>query len=156
MTGPVVHRSLKDILSGLIFVAFGLAFAYTAWGYDLGTAIRMGPGYFPMLLGGLLVLLGVLVLVEGVVAGEEGAIGPVPWRGIVLILGSVLFFGFTVRRLGLVPSLFVTVVLAALSSARTGILVALLMAALLTLACTLIFSYALGLPVPLFAPALRL
>ena len=155
MAVPVVQGSIKDILSGLIFVAFGLSFAYAAWGYDLGTAIRMGPGYFPVLLGGLLVVLGLVVLVQGAVAGEQGPVGPIPWRGIVLILGAVLFFGFAVRPLGLVPSLFVTVVLAALSSARTGILAALAMAAVLTAVCTLIFSYALGLPVPLLSPALR-
>ncbi len=154
MADQGIQRSLKDIVSGLIFVAFGLSFAYAAWGYDLGNAIRMGPGYFPMLLGGLLAFLGILVLVQGVVAGEGGPIGPIPWRGIILILASVLFFGFAVRRLGLVPSLFVTVFLAALSSTRTGILVALIMAAVLTALCTAIFSFALGLPVPLFSPTL--
>lgn len=147
-----MQKSAKDLLAGLLFVAFGLSFAFAAWNYDLGTAIRMGPGYFPVVLGSLLVLLGIIVLVEGMVAGEQGAIGPVPWRGLVLILASVLFFGFTVRRLGLVPSLFVTVLLAAFSSARTGIVGGLIMAAALTFFCTAIFSYALGLPVPLFAP----
>ena len=155
MADPAIQRPLKDIVSGLIFIAFGLSFAYAAWNYDLGTAIRMGPGYFPVLLGGLLAFLGVLVLVQGAVAAEGGPIGPIPWRGIVLILGSVLFFGFTVRRLGLVPSLFVTVFLAALSSTRTGLVTAVIMAAVLTVLCALIFSYALGLPVPLFSPALR-
>ena len=156
MDDPVNRRSLRDMVSGLIFIAFGLAFAYAAWGYELGTAIRMGPGYFPLALGGLLVVLGVLVLFQGVVAGDAGGVGPVPWRGLLLILGAILFFGFTVRRLGLVPSLFVSVLLAALSSEKTGLVAALVLAALLTLACTLIFSYALGLPVPLFAPAFRL
>ena len=150
-----MQLSAKDFLAGLVFIAFGLSFAYAAWGYNLGTAIRMGPGYFPVVLGGLLVLLGILVLVEAAVAGEHSPTGPVPWRGLVLILGSVLFFGFTVRRIGLVPSLFLTVLLAALSSARTGIVAALVLAAGLTAACTLIFTYALGLPLPLVGPWLR-
>lgn len=152
MVGPATQKSTKDLLAGLVFIAFGLSFAYAASGYDLGTAIRMGPGYFPIVLGGLLVVLGILVLVEAAVAGDQGAIGAIPWRGIVLILGAVLFFGFSVRRLGLVPSLFFTVLLAAFSSTRTGIAAALIIAAVLTLSCTLIFSYALGLPVPLLAP----
>lgn len=150
-----MRAAAKDVLAGLIFVAFGLSFAYAAWSYNLGTAIRMGPGYFPLFLGGLLVLLGVFVLAEGLFAGEQGPTAPVAWRGIILILGSVLFFGLTVRRLGLVPTLFVTVFLAALSSVRTGLITALAIAACLTIACTLIFTYALGLPLPLFAPWLR-
>ncbi len=147
-----MQKSAKDFLAGMVFVAFGLAFAYAAWNYDLGTAIRMGPGLFPFALGILLILLGIMVLVEGMVAGEGGPVGVVPWRGLVLIIAAVLFFGFFVRRLGIVPSLFVTVLLAALSSIRTGILAALILALALTVFCTLIFIYALGLPLPLLGP----
>lgn len=147
-----MEKSAKDFLAGLVFVAFGLAFSYAAWGYDLGTAIRMGPGLFPFALGILLVLLGIAVLVEGMVAGEGGAIGAVPWRGLVLIIAAILFFGFFVRRLGLVPALFLTVLLASFSSSRTGVLAALVLALALTVFCTLIFSYGLGLPLPLLGP----
>ena len=81
--GGVGHAEdrVKDLLAGLVFIAFGLAFAIAASRYQLGTAFRMGPGYFPVVLGGCLVLLGVLIVVEGIVAGERGAIGAVPWRG---------------------------------------------------------------------------
>ena len=147
-----MQKSARDLLAGLIFVIFGLAFAYAAWNYDLGTGIRMGPGTFPLLLGGILVLLGLLVIGEGVVAGEGGAIGIVAWRGLALVLGAVLFFGFFIRPLGLVPTLFITVLLAALSSTRNGIGVALILSLALAAFCTLIFVYGLGLPVPLFGP----
>ncbi len=150
-----MQKSAKDLLAGLIFVGFGAAFAYAAWGYDLGNAIRMGPGMFPVVLGGILVLLGALVIVEGVVAGEGGPIGAVPWRGLVLILGAVLFFGFFVRPLGLVPTLLVSVLLAAISSTRTGPVTAVVLAVALTLFCTLIFVFGLGLPLPLFGPWLQ-
>ena len=76
--------------------------------YQLGTAFRMGPGYFPLVLGGCLVLLGVLVVVEGLRGRGEGRDRRVPWRAIVLILGAIIFFGVTVRGLGLVASLFMT------------------------------------------------
>ena len=147
-----MQKSIKDLLAGLLFVIFGAAFAYAASRYDLGTAIRMGPGMFPLVLGGVLALLGVLVIIEGAVAGEGGPIGAVPWRGLVLILAAVLVFGFLVRPLGLVPSLFVSVLLAAFSSTRTGIVTAVLLALALTVFCTLIFVFGLGLPVPLFGP----
>ena len=147
-----MQRSVRDLAAGLIFIALGLAFAIAASRYPIGTAFRMGPGYFPIVLGGLLVLLGILVAVEGIVAGEAAPIGAVPWPAILLILGSILFFGVTVRGLGLVPSLCVTVLMAAFASRRTTALAALLIALGLTVACVIIFVEALGLSITLFGP----
>ncbi len=150
-----MQKSLRDLLAGLVFVAFGLAFAGIALTYDLGSAIRMGPGYFPMLLGGLLVLLGIAITVEGLVRGDEAPIGAIPWRGLLFLTAAVLIFGLTVRRLGMAPALFLAILLAALSSERTKPLTALAMAIGLTLLCVLIFIEGLGMPVPLIAPWLR-
>jgi hypothetical protein len=147
-----MQGSLKDVLAGLVFVAFGLAFAGTAWTYNVGTALRMGPGYFPLVLGIVLTLLGLLIVIEGIVAGEKEPLGAVPWRALILLTVAVLFFGFTVRRLGLAPSLFVTVLLAAFSSQRTGVLGAVAMAIGLTAFCILVFVYGLGMPVRLVGP----
>lgn len=147
-----MQGSRKDLLAGLIFVAFGLAFGYAATGYPLGTALRMGPGYFPLLLGGILTLLGVAIMIEGIVDGERGAIGPIPWRGAILVFSALIFFGYSVRGLGLVPALFVAVFLTALASRRNGPLLALLLAVGLTLFCVLIFIYGLGLTLPLLGP----
>ena len=147
-----MQKALRDVLAGLVFIGFGLAFAVTAWTYELGTALRMGPGMFPLLLGGCLVLLGVAIVIEGMVAGEGEAIGVIPWRGIILLTAAVLFFGFTVERLGLAPSLFVTVLIAAFSSERTSVIAGFVMAAALTVFCIVIFVQALGMPVRLIGP----
>ena len=64
-----MQRSLKNLLAGAIFVAFGLAFAIAAANYDLGSALKMGPGYIPLVLGGVLVLLGAIIVAEGLLAG---------------------------------------------------------------------------------------
>jgi hypothetical protein len=144
-----MQKALKDVLAGLIFIGFGLAFALTAATYDLGTALRMGPGYFPLVLGGLLAFLGILIVIEAIVAGEGGAIDAIPWRGLVLLTAAPLFFGFTVRGLGLAPSLFVTTLLAAFSSQRTTVLAAVAMAIGLTAFCILVFVEGLGMPVRL-------
>ena len=150
------RAGIKDILSGLIFVGLGAAFGYAATGYPLGTAFRMGPGYFPLVLAGLMALLGVLIVAKGVTAAAaEGEIGPVPWRGVVLILAALVYFGAGIRGLGLVPSLFGAALLSALASRRNGPASALVIALALTLLCVLIFHYGLGLPVPLFGPWLR-
>jgi Tripartite tricarboxylate transporter TctB family len=147
-------RAVTDILAGLIFVAFGLAFATTSLTYDLGTPLRMGPGYFPLVLGGILVFLGLLIVGKGLVSGSsaEGRLGSVPWRALLLMVLAVLFFGLTVRGLGLVPATAVTALLTALASYRTGILAAAAIAAGLTVLCVLIFVLALQLRLPLVGP----
>jgi hypothetical protein len=147
-------RAVTDLLAGLVFVAFGLAFAATSLSYDLGTPLRMGPGYFPLALGGILVFLGLLIVGKGLVAGagEEGRLGSIPLRALLLIVAAVLFFGLTVRGLGVVPATAVTALLTALASYRTGILAAVAIAAGLTVLCVLIFLLALQLRLPMFGP----
>ena len=149
---PGMQKSLRDIVAGLIFLGFGAIFAYIASTYPLGTGLRMGPGYFPLVLGAILILLGLVIIIQGVVQGDLTEIGPVPWRGIILITAAVIVFGFGVRRLGLAPSLFLAVLLAAFSSERTTLVSGILMAVGLTVFCILIFVEALGMTVPLIGP----
>ena len=99
-----------------------------------------------------LAVFGILIVVKAFVAGEAEPIGGVPWKAIALIAAAVLFFGVTVRGLGLVPSLLVSVFLAALASERTGIVGALVTALGLTVMCVLIFVVALQLRLPLLGP----
>jgi hypothetical protein len=147
------RRSLKDLLAGLIFIGFGLAFGYAALGYDIGTALRMGPAYFPLLLAGVMVLLGVVIMIQSFFIGEdETPIGRVPWLGIVLIITALVFFGLTVRGLGLAPALFVTTFMSAFASERTGLFGALLLAAVLVAIAMLIFIWGLGLPLRMVGP----
>ena len=110
----------------------------------------MGPGFFPMVLGGILVALGVTIVVKGSIAGEETVIGQVPWRAVVLIIGVVVFFGATVRGLGLVPALVATVFVSGLAGKGTGLVVPAVIAVCLTVLSIAIFVVALGLRLPLF------
>ncbi len=144
-----MQRIGKDVFAGATFIAFGLAFAIAASGYSLGTALRMGPGYFPLALGGLFVLLGVLTVVKGFVAPDEGEVGRVPWRSLALLVAAIVFFGFAVRGLGLLPTLFLTAFLAALAGFRVGVVTAAVTAVGLTVLCYLIFVLALQLRLPL-------
>jgi hypothetical protein len=147
-----MSRSLKDILAGLTFVGFGLAFALMATSYEIGTPLRMGPGYFPVVLGALLVLLGGVIVAKGFLDGEAGEIGAIPWRALALVLGAVLFFGLTVRGLGLVPTTLVTALMSAFASRRTGLVAALLISVGLTALCVLVFVVGLRLRLPLVGP----
>ena len=145
----------KDLLAGGTFAALGLAFAVTSTTYEVGTALRMGPGYFPLVLGSMLVVLGVLIAVKGFVAGEGDDLGPVPWRSMALLVSAILFFGFTVRGLGLVPSLLVTVFLAGMAGRRARVIPAAVIAVSLTALCVLIFVIALQLRLPYLGPWLQ-
>ena len=91
---------LDDLVAGGIFVALGLAFAIGARGYELGSAFRMGPGYVPLVLGGVLTLLGMVVIGAGVLRWRasdktptESHHGAVPWRAIALLTAAVFVFG---------------------------------------------------------------
>jgi len=149
----VAPRSLKNLVSGLIFVGLGLAFGYASLGYQVGTALRMGPGYFPLLLSGLLVLLGVVILIQAIaMEADEAKMERVPWSGLALIMGALVFFGATVRGLGLVPALFVATFMSAFASSRTGLFGALAIAAVLVLICVAIFIWGLGMPLRTFGP----
>ena len=147
-----IRRALKDILAGSVFVAFGLFFAVVSTTYEVGSPLNMGPGYFPLVLGGILVLLGIVVVGKGFVAGEGDTIGTVPWRSAALIVAAVIFFGVTVRGLGLIPALFVATLLSAFAGHRIGVIPAVVIAGGLTILCVLIFVVALQLRVELIGP----
>lgn len=142
----------KDILAGLTFIAFGGAFAVLATEYEVGTPVRMGPGYFPLVLGGTLAFLGILIVVKGVISGEAEAIGAIPWRAIALIVGAILFFGLTLRGLGLIPSTFITALLSSVASRRASVVGVVLVSVGLTALCVLVFAMALSLRLPLVGP----
>jgi hypothetical protein len=113
----------------------------------------MGPGYFPLVLSGVLILLGLLILVNAIRSDGKGEpIGAFAWRGAVFILTAPVFFGLTVRGLGFVPALFVTTVIAGLASFHLRLPAALGLAVAVTGFSTLVFSWALGLPFRLFGP----
>lgn len=150
-----VQFDCTNAICGLTFIALGSFFILQSLSLDLGTAFRMGPGYFPLVLAGILTLLGVVVLVQATrVKGEP--MGPIALRGMLFILPAPVFFGLTVRGLGFVPSLFFSALIAAFASTRMKPLMALLLAAGITLFSVVVFSYALGLPFERFGPWTRL
>ncbi|AQZ67729.1 Tricarboxylate transport protein TctB [[Actinomadura] parvosata subsp. kistnae] len=146
------RRSLPDVLAGAVFVLIGGAFALGSLGYELGTPLRMGPGAFPLLVGAIVAALGLAIVVKGLVAGELIVFGTIPWRAVAVIVLALLFFGFTVRGLGFVPASAVTALLTTLASTRVRPLMAVAVAAGLTVAGTLIFVVGLQLRIPLVGP----
>ena len=134
---------------GAIFIATGAFFAVQASELGIGSALQMGSGYFPMLLSAILIGLG-LILFARALRAEGEPIGPIAARGILLILPAPILFGLTVRGLGFLPSLFLTCFVACFASVRMTVVMALMVSGAVTAFSVVVFSYALGLPYPLF------
>ncbi|MRX49999.1 tripartite tricarboxylate transporter TctB family protein [Paracoccus sp. S-4012] len=140
-----------DMVAGLALMAVAAFFGWQTAGLEIGTSLRMGPGYFPMVLSGLLFLLGLFVFAKSF--GRDGEpTTPLAWRGMIFIISAPVFFGLTVRGLGFVPALFVTTLIASQASAKMRPHYALILAVTVTILSTLIFSYGLGLPFRRFGP----
>jgi putative tricarboxylic transport membrane protein len=138
-------RSPKDFCAGLLFVVVGVVTVVIARGYPIGSTSRMGPGYFPVLIGSLLILTGIVVVVRGLsVAGEP--IGRLAGKGLLLVLGAVLLFAVSIEKLGLAPAVLLVVIVSYLSNPRFKVLELAILAAVLALASVGIFVYGLKLP----------
>lgn len=142
-------RNPEDFWAGAIFVAFGLAAVLIGQTYPMGTAGRMGPGYFPTVLGTLLGLIGLGSIVRSFFRKGE-ALERFAIKEAALILFGVLLFGVLVRGAGLVVSIILLVMISAYASSQFRFKSTLLLAFGATIFCVLIFVVALGLPMPVF------
>jgi hypothetical protein len=141
--------SPKDFCAGLLFIALGAAVIAVAFGYPMGTAGRMGPGYFPRVLGGILIFLGALTVGRGLTV-EGPAFGGFPWRLFVFILGSVMVFALALPKLGLAATSFLLVALSGLAAPEGRIWHVIVYAAVLALTVSCVFVYGLSLEIPLW------
>lgn len=108
-------QNRKDFYSGLIFIFFGILCAAVAGTYPLGEARRMGPGYFPSILGSILALLG-LVISGRSLRGRRETIKAWAFRPVVLVLAAIAAFALLVDSLGLVLAALALVVISCLGS----------------------------------------
>src|SRR5262245_2984473 len=139
----------KDFWAGLLLIAVGTAAVAIAQDYPLGTARRMGPGYFPIVLGALLVLFGIYVLVKGLRGGGRIEAG---WslRALIVLPLALALFGFLMSRAGFVPTLVVLVFASAAAGSEFRLLEIIALTVVLTALSTAVFVWGLGLPYPLF------
>ena len=144
--------SRKDVAAGLFFVAVGLFYGIVTYrSLAVGRALNMGPGYFPMLLSGMTILLGLATAIRGLFAGTESTpFGIVPWRAVALLTASMLVFAAFFRELGMFPGVFISSMIASLSSSQIKPLNAAIVSLLIAAFCVAIFNYGINLPVPIF------
>jgi hypothetical protein len=145
-------KSQKDFWSGVMFIVVGVAFAVGAREYSMGSSARPGPGYFPYGLGVLLALLGAGVVVGALrsKAKDGDPIGDWAWRPLLVICGAVALFGLLLPPLGMVVTIPILVVVAALGGDEFHWKDALINAAILTAGSWGIFIKGLGLTLPLW------
>ena len=91
----------KDILAGLIFIAFGLGTFFFAHDYEIGTALEMGPGYFPAAMGLVLSVIGVAAIARGITRTTADPITPHRIEPLLLVFAGILAFSFLIERAGL-------------------------------------------------------
>jgi hypothetical protein len=142
-------KNPKDFWAGLMFIVFGLFFVIGARNYQLGSAARMGPAYFPTLLGGLMAVVGGAVFFRSfVLKGEK--VAAIPLKLLFYITLSLLVFGYLLKPIGLVLALLCLVVISAFAGHEFRLKEALLLTLALIVLCVLVFVKGLGLPFPLW------
>jgi hypothetical protein len=145
-------KSEKDFWAGLMFLVAGLAFAWGATEYNFGSSARPGPGYFPLGLGLILAALGAAVLFKALTIETENGdpVGAIAWKPLTIVVGAMVMAGLLLPRLGLVITLPLLVVVAAMASDEFHWGEALLNALALTVFSWAIFIWGLKLIIPLW------
>ena len=145
---PSFIRGPRDFCAALIYLVVGISTIVIGREYPMGTAVKMGPAYFPTLLAGLLTLIGLISLIRSFVKHGE----PVPtfaWKPLLLITASTVVFALLVRGAGLALALPLFVLMTSFASVKFRWGPSLLLAAGTTLFCTLVFVKGLGVPLPI-------
>lgn len=145
----------QDSILGLFFALTGCAALWIALQYPFGTASRMGPGYFPVVISSLLIVTGVFVLVRSAINTMEPLQG-VRWKPLILVPVAVIAFGLAIEPLGLPLAILLLLMLSGVASIKfrldwKAILGALVFSGL----CTTMFVRLIGLPMPVLGTWLQ-
>jgi hypothetical protein len=141
--------SQEDFWAGLMFIGFGVVALAIARDYPMGSAMRMGPGYFPTMIGFALIALGAIIAALGFKSKGEG-IGRFPWRPIMLMSTAFAAFAWGMETVGFIPALAALIVVSSLSSRHTKPLEIAIETVVLIAGCWAVFIYGIGLPFPLW------
>ena len=136
----------KDFWAGAMLVTIGVATLLIARNYAFGTTLRMGPGYFPTVLGGLLVLMGLYLAVSGLRRGSERFAAAWPLRALVVLPLAFIAFGILITWAGFIPALAALVIGSALAGPEARSAEVLGLALVLTAIAVVVFVWGLGLP----------
>jgi Tripartite tricarboxylate transporter TctB family len=141
-------RNKKDFWAGVMLITIGAMSVLIARDYSFGNTMRMGPGYFPSILGVVLILFGLYVMIIGLLSGKkiEGHCSP---RALIVLPLSLLAFGLVMQHAGFLPALVILSFGSASAGREFKLVEVLLLTAILTGLSVAVFIWALGLPYPL-------
>jgi hypothetical protein len=144
-------KNIKDFYSSLIFMFFGIATMVFAPSYQIGTAARMGPGFFPFALGGMLTMLGLVISLRSLSWGRGGRKTlSFQTRPVVFVLCSVILFGLVLRPLGLLLSTIILVLVSSMASYDFKVRQSILTAFVLLAIVLIIFVFFLKFQIPVW------
>ncbi|HBB16752.1 MAG: hypothetical protein A3J94_04400 [Syntrophus sp. RIFOXYC2_FULL_54_9] len=141
-------RKNKNFWAGMMMIAIGVGAMFISRNYQFGSALRMGPGFFPTILSGILIVFGVCITAVGLRSGEKIQ-GNVSLRALLLLPLSLVLFGILQELAGFIPALTALIFVSAAAGKEFKWGEVLSLTVLLTLASTALFIWGLGLPYPL-------
>lgn len=153
-------KSQKDFFAGLMYLVVGGGFALGALEYNVGTGARMGPGYFPLILGVILAFIGLVISFKSTVSGTSDGdpVGKWAWRQILFILGANFAFGILlvgvpalgIPGFGLIVAIYALVIIASFARSDVNIKETLVLATILAVGSYVVFVWALNLQFPVW------
>jgi putative tricarboxylic transport membrane protein len=138
----------KDFWAGMMLLGIGAAAMFIARDYRFGSALRMGPGFFPTILGGILIAFGICIMAVGLKSGEKIE-GSLSLRALIMLPLSLVLFGLLMQLAGFIPALVALVLMSAASGREFKLMEVLMLTVVLTVASVALFIWGLGLPYPL-------
>jgi len=142
-------RTNKDLWAGLMYIVTGALGMWIARDYPIGSALRMGPGYFPSVLGGIMVVMGIYVLALGLRKNHEKIEGNLSLRALIVLPISMIVFGILMEEAGFIPAMAALIPVSAAAGRDFKWVEVILLTIGLTILCAAGFIFALGLPYPL-------
>jgi len=142
-------RTNKDLWASVMYIGTGAVGMWIAKDYPFGSALRMGPGYFPTVLGGIMVAMGIYVLALGLRKDHEKIQGNWSIRALIVLPISMIAFGILMEEAGFIPAMAALIPISAAAGRDFKWLEVVLLTIGLTIACAAGFIYGLGLPYPL-------
>jgi len=141
-------RNNRDFFAGLFYIVLGTWGFWIARDYPFGSALRMGPGYFPSVLAGMMIAFGVVIMLMGV-KNNTKIQGNWSIRALIVLPLATVVFGYLMEEVGFIPAMLVLIPFSALSGREFKLVEIIALTIGLTILCTLMFIKGLGLPYPL-------
>lgn len=139
----------KDFAAGLTAAAIGAFVVWVASDYGFGTPRRMGPGFFPVGLGVILILVGAAIMISSL--RDREALPSIPIRPFLILPATILLFAIMLRRIGYAPAGIITVIMAGMAERYASLGTLVTLAAFLVPATWFVFAVVLGIPIPFLA-----